>query len=105
MIRIKNLCTKHFKRIKLAIAALDLAQEIWQLSNFGLTNDELRHDVHKLAALFQKSADFIAQENSHLIFRSYFTKRPLFYINSTSVLLTVGENLGYFNSNKENARA
>ena len=37
-----------------------------------------------LAALFQKNADFIAQENSHLVFKSAFMKYPLFSINTSS---------------------
>ena len=37
-----------------------------------------------LAALFQKNAAFIAQENSHLVFKSTFMKHPLFSIITSS---------------------
>ena len=55
-----------------------------------------------LAALFQNNADWIAQENSHVIFKSSFTKHPLFSINTLSessskriVIFTKGAEFSY----------
>ena len=70
MVRIKLFMHQIFqKKKKISIAPLDLAQETWQNSTFRLPNNELRDNVHKLDALFQKSVDCIAQENSHLNFK------------------------------------
>ena len=71
MVRIKLFMHQIFqKKKKISIAPLDLAQEIWQNYTFRLPNNELRDNVHKLEALFQKIVDFIAQENSCLNFKT-----------------------------------